>query len=76
VRRRRRRGLGAVAIGDQICVAGGGPIVGGEVRSAVHEAFTLGQALNAAARAMMDTTQFPLVQMLPHTGQTLSTRLV
>jgi len=37
-----RHGLGAVAIGDHIYVAGGGPIMGGEVRSAMHEAFTLG----------------------------------
>ena len=37
-----RHGLGAVAIGDYIHVAGGGAIVGGEIQSAVHEAFTLG----------------------------------
>ncbi|MGN6463088.1 MAG: Kelch repeat-containing protein [Pseudolabrys sp.] len=37
-----RHGLGAVAIGDFIHVAGGGPIMGGEIQSAVHEAFTLG----------------------------------
>jgi N-acetylneuraminic acid mutarotase len=37
-----RHGLGAVAIGDFIYVAGGGPIMGGNVQSAVHEAFTLG----------------------------------
>ncbi len=37
-----RHGLGAVAIGDFIHVAGGGPIMGGDVQSAVHEAFTLG----------------------------------
>jgi Kelch motif len=37
-----RHGLGAVAIGDAIYVAGGGPVVGGSVQSAVHEAFTLG----------------------------------
>jgi hypothetical protein len=37
-----RHGLGAVAIGDLILVAGGGPIVGGNIQSAVHEAFTLG----------------------------------
>ena len=36
-----RHGLGAVAIGDAIYVAGGGPVVGGSVQSAVHEAFTL-----------------------------------
>jgi N-acetylneuraminic acid mutarotase len=37
-----RHGLGAVSIGDFIYVAGGGPIMGGNVQSAVHEAFTLG----------------------------------
>jgi hypothetical protein len=37
-----RHGLGAVTIGDFIHVAGGGPIMGGSVQSAVHEAFTLG----------------------------------
>lgn len=37
-----RHGLGAVAIGDFIHVAGGGPIMGGQIQSAVHEAFTLG----------------------------------
>jgi N-acetylneuraminic acid mutarotase len=37
-----RHGLGAVAIGDYIHVAGGGPVMGGNVQSAVHEAFTLG----------------------------------
>ncbi len=36
-----RHGLGAAAIGDAIYVAGGGPIMGGAVQSAVHEAFTL-----------------------------------
>jgi hypothetical protein len=36
-----RHGLGAVAIGDFIHVAGGGPVMGGGVQSAVHEAFTL-----------------------------------
>ena len=36
-----RHGLGAVAIGDFIYVAGGGPINGGNIQSAVHEAFTL-----------------------------------
>jgi hypothetical protein len=34
--------MGAVVIGDWIHVAGGGPVVGGGVKSAVHEAFTLG----------------------------------
>ena len=37
-----RHGLGAVAIGEFIHVAGGGPVMGGNVQSAVHEAFTLG----------------------------------
>jgi N-acetylneuraminic acid mutarotase len=37
-----RHGMGAVAIGDWIYVAGGGPIVGGGIKTAVHEAFTLG----------------------------------
>ncbi|WP_137176605.1 kelch repeat-containing protein [Roseomonas sp. AR75] len=37
-----RHGMGAVVIGDWIYVAGGGPVVGGGIKSAVHEAFTLG----------------------------------
>jgi hypothetical protein len=37
-----RHGLGAALVGDAIHVAGGGPIMGGSVQSAVHEAFTLG----------------------------------
>lgn len=37
-----RHGLGAAAVGDAIYVAGGGPVVGGGVQSAIHEAFTLG----------------------------------
>jgi len=37
-----RHGLGAAAIGDFIHVAGGGPVMGGDIQSAVHEAFTLG----------------------------------
>jgi N-acetylneuraminic acid mutarotase len=36
-----RHGLGAATVGDFIHVAGGGPIMGGNVQSAVHEAFTL-----------------------------------
>jgi N-acetylneuraminic acid mutarotase len=36
-----RHGLGAAAIGDLIHVAGGGPVMGGGVQSAVHEAFAL-----------------------------------
>ena len=37
-----RHGLGAAAIGAYIHVTGGGPVMGGGVQSAVHEAFTLG----------------------------------
>jgi hypothetical protein len=37
-----RDGLGAVTLGDFIHVAEGGPVKGGGVQSAVHEAFTLG----------------------------------
>ncbi len=37
-----RHGLGAVAIGDFIYVSGGGPVMGGNIQSAIHEAFTLG----------------------------------
>jgi N-acetylneuraminic acid mutarotase len=37
-----RHGLGAALIGDTIYVAGGGPIVGGGIQTAVHEAFTPG----------------------------------
>jgi N-acetylneuraminic acid mutarotase len=37
-----RHGLGAAVIGDFIHVAGGGPVMGGGIQSAVHEAFTLG----------------------------------
>ena len=33
-----RHGLGAAVVGDAIHVAGGGPIMGGGVQSAVHEA--------------------------------------
>ena len=36
-----RHGLGAAVIGDAIYVAGGGVVMGGDVQSAVHEAFTL-----------------------------------
>jgi hypothetical protein len=36
-----RHGLGAAVVGDAIHVAGGGPVMGGRVQSAVHEAFTL-----------------------------------
>lgn len=34
--------FGAALIGDWVCVAGGGAVLGGSVESAVHEAFTLG----------------------------------
>ena len=37
-----RHGLGAALVADAIHVAGGGPIMGGAIQSAVHEAFTLG----------------------------------
>ena len=37
-----RHGMGAVVLGDSIYVAGGGPQMGGGVKSAIHEAFTLG----------------------------------
>jgi hypothetical protein len=37
-----RHGLGAALIGDTIYVAGGGPIVGGGIQTAVHEAFIPG----------------------------------
>jgi len=36
-----RHGMGAVTIGDFIYVAGGGPVVGGAIKTSVHEAFTL-----------------------------------
>lgn len=36
-----RHGLGAATVGNAIHVAGGGPVMGGGVQSAVHEAFTL-----------------------------------
>jgi N-acetylneuraminic acid mutarotase len=34
-----RHGLGAVAIGERIYVAGGGPVVGGGIQTSTHEAF-------------------------------------
>lgn len=37
-----RNGLDAVLVGDAIHVAGGGPVMGGGVQSAVHDAFGLG----------------------------------
>ena len=37
-----RHGMGAVVIGDAIYVAGGGPQMGGGVKSAINEAFSLG----------------------------------
>jgi N-acetylneuraminic acid mutarotase len=36
-----RHGMGAVVIGDDILVAGGGPQMGGGVKSAINEAFSL-----------------------------------
>jgi hypothetical protein len=36
-----RHGLGAVALDDGIYVAGGGPIVGGSIQSALNERFVL-----------------------------------
>lgn len=36
-----RHAVGATVLGDAIYVAGGGAVTGGEVQSAVHEAFTL-----------------------------------
>jgi len=38
-----RPGMGAATIGAMIYVAGG-PVMGGSVQSALHEAFTLGPA--------------------------------
>ncbi|WP_159994646.1 kelch repeat-containing protein [Roseomonas sp. 18066] len=37
-----RHGLGAVALGDRIHVAGGGPVVGGGIQTSTHEAFAPG----------------------------------
>jgi len=37
-----RHGMGAVVLGDAVYVAGGGPQMGGGVKSAINEAFTLG----------------------------------
>ncbi len=36
-----RHGLGAVAIGRSIFVAGGGAVMGGGIKTSIHEAFTL-----------------------------------
>jgi hypothetical protein len=36
-----RHGMGAVVLGDSIYVAGGGPQMGGGVKSAINEAFSL-----------------------------------
>lgn len=36
-----RHGLGAARVGDAIRVAGGGPVMGGGVQGAMHEAFSL-----------------------------------
>jgi N-acetylneuraminic acid mutarotase len=37
-----RHGLGAALCGDWVHVAGGGPVTGGGIQTAVHEAFSLG----------------------------------
>ena len=37
-----RDSVGAVVLGDAIYVAGGGPQMGGGVKSAINEAFTMG----------------------------------
>lgn len=37
-----RHGMGAAVIGDFLHLAGGGPVTGGSIQSAAHEAFTLG----------------------------------
>jgi hypothetical protein len=37
-----RHAVGATVLGEWIHVAGGGPVLGGQLQSAVHEAFTLG----------------------------------
>jgi hypothetical protein len=37
-----RHAVGSAAIGDWIYVAGGGPMTGGSMQSAINEAFTLG----------------------------------
>ena len=37
-----RLAVGAALIGDWVCVAGGGAVLGGSVQSAVQKAFTLG----------------------------------
>lgn len=36
-----RHGMGAVVLGEAIYVAGGGPQMGGGVKSAINEAFSL-----------------------------------
>ena len=36
-----RHGLGAVAIGRTIYVAGGGSVMGGGIQTSIHEAFVL-----------------------------------
>jgi hypothetical protein len=36
-----RHGMGAVVLGDAIYVAGGGPQVGGGVKSAINEVFSV-----------------------------------
>jgi N-acetylneuraminic acid mutarotase len=42
-----RHGVGAAVLGDAIYVAGGGPVVGGSLLTATHEAFTMDTGLPA-----------------------------
>jgi hypothetical protein len=37
-----RHGMGAVVVADTIVVAGGGPQMGGGVKSAINESFSIG----------------------------------
>lgn len=46
-----RHGVGAAVLGDAIYVAGGGPVVGGSLLTATHEAFTLDAGLPARVGA-------------------------
>ena len=39
-----RHGMGAVAVGDMVYVAGGGPVTGGSLLTATNEAFTLARS--------------------------------
>ena len=49
-----RHGVGSAVLGDAIYVAGGGPVVGGSLLTATHEAFTLdsGLPLRLGARVL------------------------